>query len=466
MVYDVAQIIGPVSHMKRNSKYYSAVRSPRLNIKNGSLPHMTIQCPVYKEGLKGVIRPTVESLSAAIRDYQSRGGTANIFINDDGMQLIPEEEARARQAFYKENKIGWVARPGQNPNPGPGERKFIRKGKFKKASNMNYGLMISLKVEDKVKLIERHELWTQRDEDEAYQKCLAEVLDEDEGWTKAGGDIRIGDYILLVDSDTRVPVSCLIDAASEMEISPRVAIIQYSSAVMQVTTSFFESGITWFTNLIYTAIRFGVSSGDVSAFIGHNAVLRWSALQETSFYDYDAGPSGMERSYEKFWSESHVSEDFDMALRLQTQGYYVRMASYTGEDFKEGVSLTVYDELARWEKYAYGCNELVFHPLKYWLYRGPFTPLWRKFIFSSMPIGSKATILAYIGTYYAIGYTWVGALMNYFLIGWMNGYLDHFYIDSFRTYFAIICVFTGAGNLALAVIRYRAENKVLYKCRK
>ena len=31
---------------------------------------------------------------------------------------------------------------------------------------------------------------------------------------------------------------------------------------------------------------------------------------------------------ELFWSESHVSEDFDMALRLQTGGFVVRLATY------------------------------------------------------------------------------------------------------------------------------------------
>lgn len=427
---------------------------------------MTIQCPVYKEGLEGVIKPTVNSLNAAIKAYEKRGGTVTMFFNDDGMQLISKEDADARRAYYIENKIGWVARPKHNSNPAEGELKFIRKGKFKKASNMNYALMISLRVEDKLLLVERHEGWTQRDEDAAYQTCLQEVLDEEEGRAWADGNIRIGDYILLIDSDTRVPVNCLIDAASEMELEPRVGIIQFSSGVMQVTTSFFENGITWFTNLIYTAIRFAVSSGDVSPFVGHNACLRWSALQETSFYDYDSGPSGNEKSYEKFWSESHVSEDFDMALRLQTQGYIVRMGAYTGEGFKEGVSLTVYDELARWEKYAYGCNELVFHPLKLWLWRGPFTPLFRKFIFSNMPLGSKFTILAYIGTYYAIGYTWIGALLNYFLVGWINDSLDHFYVDSFRVYFAIIVVFTLSGNVALAVIRYRSEGKSIISCSK
>lgn len=36
----------------------------------------------------------------------------------------------------------------------------------------------------------------------------------------------------------------------------------------------------------------------------------------------------MENGIEKFWSESHVSEDFDMSLRLQTAGFVVRLATY------------------------------------------------------------------------------------------------------------------------------------------
>ena len=212
----------------------------------------------------------------------------------------------------------------------------------------------------------------------------------------------------------------------------------------------------FFTHLIYTAIRFAVAAGDVSAFVGHNSFLRWTALQEVSFTDTDDDDSG--NTYEKFWSESHVSEDFDIALRLQTLGYYVRMAAYCGDGFKEGVSLTVYDELARWEKYAYGCIELIFHPVKYWLRRGPFTPLFRRFIFSRMALNSKLTIMAYIGTYYAIGYAWVATLLNYFLMGWQNGALDHYYMDSWKVWVALIVVFSGLGNLSLAMVRYRGEN--------
>lgn len=101
-----------------------------------------------------------------------------------------------------------------------------------------------------------------------------------------------------------------------------------------------------------------------------------------------------------------------MSLRLQMNKFIVRLATYHNGGFKEGVSLTVYDELARWEKwvsspeyfffltsarYAYGCNELVFNPLYKW-YRGPFTKLFWRFLFSDIKITSKITILAYIGT--------------------------------------------------------------------
>ena len=232
-----------------------------------------------------------------------------------------------------------------------------------------------------------------------------------------------------------------------MEQSPNVGIMQFSSGVMQVVNNYFENGITFFTNLIYTAIKYTVSNGDVAPFVGHNAMLRWSAIQQVAYVDEDG--------YEKFWSESHVSEDFDMSLRLQCNHYIIRLAAWAGDGFKEGVSLTVYDELARWEKYAYGCNELLFHPIRMWPYKGPFTPLFRQFLFSNIRFTSKITIISYIGTYYAIGAAWIMTTANYFAVGWFNGYLDKYYIDSWKVWFSIVIVFNGLGNIALAVMRYR-----------
>ncbi|THZ76381.1 hypothetical protein D6C84_08822 [Aureobasidium pullulans] len=456
LIGNIFQIFGPISQVQNNTKYYSGLPPKRLS-SNGSLPHVTIQCPVYKEGLQTVIAPTVYSIKGAISTYEMQGGTANIFVNDDGMQSLSAEEARARQDFYEEHSIGWVARPRHDPkgehNPVP----FLRRGKFKKASNMNYALWVSNRIEDKINGCgHRPDYWTQEDEVASYVRALEEVIEEDEGRTWADGNIRMGDYVLLIDSDTRVPTDCLLDAVSEMTHSPQVAIIQYSSGVMNVTESFFEKGITFFTNMVYTQIKYGIANGDVAPFVGHNAILRWSAVQDIA---YDC----TDDSREKYWSEATVSEDFDIALRLQSEGYLVRFASYTGDGFKEGVSLTVYDELARWEKYAYGCSELIFHPLRYWPTRGPFTKLFRTFIMSGMPLPSKPTILSYIGTFYAIGSAWLFTLINYFIVGWFNEVLDKYYLNSFQVYLSIIVVFTALGNVALAILRYRIGEQSLLR---
>jgi len=184
----LSQCVGPIKQMTMNSKFYSAVKSPRLR---GPLPHVTIQCPVYKEGLESVIQPTVASIKAAMSTYELQGGSANIFINDDGMQLIPEEEQKARREFYANNGIGWTARPKH------GENGFVRKGKFKKASNMNFGLNLSCIVEEKLEKYNRHAGWTQDEENEAYQTCLEEVLTENpRAW--ASGNVSLLRLFLIL----------------------------------------------------------------------------------------------------------------------------------------------------------------------------------------------------------------------------------------------------------------------------
>lgn len=452
---DIFQLIGPITGVTSNSRSYSAIHPDifKACTSGFTCSHVTIQMPVYKEGLESVIIPTVTSLKAAIRHYELNGGTASIFINDDGLQLLPEKEAQARRDFYTDNNIGWVARPRH------GDDGFVRPGKFKKASNMNYALNISNRTEDVLReMIAEHKTELGADEiseskeDELYRAALCKVL-SDEGKAWADGDIRIGEFILIIDSDTRVPVDCLLYGAAEMFLSPEVAIVQHSAGVMQVVGDYFENGITFFTNQIYSAIRFAVGSGEAAPFVGHNAFLRWKAVQAIATKREDGA--------DLFWSEHHVSEDFDISLRMQIAGNVVRLATYHGDEFKEGVSLTVYDELSRWEKYAYGCNELVFNPIHTWLWRTPFTPLFRRLLLSNMQLSSKVTILGYIATYYALAFGLPLTLLNYFLIGWNNGYIDKFYIDSWKIFVALLVVFSGLGNFCLAVLRYRLGEKSL-----
>lgn len=113
---------------------------------------------------------------------------------------------------------------------------------------MNFAMDISLKVEGKLELVERGDEWTDIDEDHVYKATVETVIAEElertghQAWS--AGDIRMGDLILLIDSDTRVPLDCFLDAASEFHHSPQVAIIQHQSGVMQVVFDFWENTIS------------------------------------------------------------------------------------------------------------------------------------------------------------------------------------------------------------------------------
>jgi hypothetical protein len=190
LITNIAELIGPITQLNMNSEHFSATCVPRLT-KN--LPHVTIQCPVYKEGLAAVIAPTIQSIKKAITTYELQGGTANIFVNDDGMQIINEELRNERKDFYADHGIGWVARPKDESASGG----FVRRGKFKKASNMNFAMDISCKLEEKLKTIQRPKDWSSTDEAEATAWALEQTVAETGGIAWADGNIRIGDYILI-----------------------------------------------------------------------------------------------------------------------------------------------------------------------------------------------------------------------------------------------------------------------------
>ena len=57
-------------------------------------------------------------------------------------------------------------------------------------------------------------VWTAEDEQEIYEEALAKAIEETDGIAWAAGNIRIGEIILIIDSDTRVPEDCFLDAAS------------------------------------------------------------------------------------------------------------------------------------------------------------------------------------------------------------------------------------------------------------
>ncbi|EIW53035.1 uncharacterized protein TRAVEDRAFT_75216 [Trametes versicolor FP-101664 SS1] len=450
IIANLSFMFGPVAQYHENSKYYSAVRPAPNKIVDTNLPHITIEMPVYKESLNETIAPSVYSLKKAIQTYARQGGTSSIVVHEDGLQLLSEEERAVRIAFYADHNIGWVARPPHSGAPDG----YKRAGRFKKASNMNYGLALSLKLEKHLLALEAA---GERDtaeeclEDRALRLAIEEAYEESGGrwrpWAANGKSLRIGEVILIVDSDTIVPEDCLRDAARELAESPEVAIIQHESDVMQVAHHYFENGIAHFTRRINKCISMGCANGEIAPFVGHNAFLRWSALQDAAFIDPADGKS-------KIWSESNVSEDFDMALRLQLKGYIIRWATYSLGGFKEGVSLTCDDELNRWQKYAYGCNELIFNPLIHWWRMGPINKQLRTFIWSGAPVHYKISMMSYMFSYYGLAASALLSVLNYFLLGW-NIKVDGFYEHSFEIWLACTVVFPGAGNIGFTLLEYR-----------
>ncbi|KAL1719962.1 glycosyl transferase family group 2-domain-containing protein [Schizophyllum commune] len=453
----ISYLIGPVAQFHENSRYYSA-NAPRPNSElDHSLPHITIQMPVYKESLEETIAPSVFSLKKAMQTYARQGGTSAIFINDDGMQLLSPEEREKRTAFYANHNIGWVARPPHSNEPDG----FKRAGRFKKASNMNYGLALAQCMEKHLLALEaagvREDPTDKTFEEQALEAAIEEKYEETgklwKPWATNAKSIRIGEFILIVDSDTIVPEDCLRDAAREMTECPEVAIIQHESDVMQVAHHYFENGIAHFTRRINKCISMACANGEVAPFVGHNAFLRWSALQDAAFVDAADG-------VKKIWSETNVSEDFDMALRLQLKGYIIRWATYSAGGFKEGVSLTADDELNRWQKYSYGCNELIFNPLIQWWRLGPINKQLRVFLWSAAPVHYKISMMAYMFSYYGIAASALLSILNYLLLGFALE-VDGFYLHSFEIWLACTVVFPLAGNVGFTLLEYRLGQRSL-----
>ncbi|KAH8116831.1 glycosyl transferase family group 2-domain-containing protein [Phellopilus nigrolimitatus] len=464
VITNLTYVLGPVAQFHENSRYYSSIAPKANKHVDDALPHITIQMPVYKESLKETITPSVESLKKAMQTYARQGGT-----------LLKPDERDLRLEFYANHGIGFVARPAHSSDPDG----FHRAGRFKKASNMNYGLALSLKLEKCIKKLEDEleDKLTQRrfensslaasavDLQSTQHGIYGDYIDEDDEEEEEDYDedekleepharsLRCGAIILIVDSDTIVPEDCLRDAARELAECPEVAIIQHESDVMQVAHHYFENGIAHFTRRINRCISMACANGEVAPFVGHNAFLRWSAIQDAAFIDEADG-------VKKIWSEANVSEDFDMALRLQLKGYIIRWAAYSNGGFKEGVSLTCDDELNRWQKYAYGCNELIFNPLIHWWRKGPINKQLHVFLWSGAPVHYKISMLSYMFSYYGIAAAVTLSLINYLVLGFALS-IDGFYMHSFEIWLACTVVFPGSGNLGFTLLEYRLGTRPL-----
>lgn len=98
----------------------------------------------------------------------------------------------------------------------------------------------------------------------------------------------------------------------------------------------------------------------------------------------------------------------------------------------------------------------MFYPFRQWPRHGPISPLFKKFMWSTIPLHCKFTVSAYIFSYYAIGCAWFLTILNYFLKGWAIP-TDAYYLGSWEITFACICLFIGLCNVSFITLRYRLK---------
>ncbi|KAH9916435.1 uncharacterized protein B0H18DRAFT_1087329 [Fomitopsis serialis] len=115
-----------------------------------------------------------------------------------------------------------------------------------------------------------------------------------------------------------------------------------------------------------------------------------------------------------------------MAMQLQER--VLSFDTYSLGGFKEGVSLTCDDELNRWQKYAYGCNELPFNPIARWY---PLVPL-------VAPLHYKFSMMSYMFSYYGIACSITISVINYICLGF-----------ELPIWLATTVVFIGSGGYTL-----------------
>jgi len=101
----------------------------------------------------------------------------------------------------------------------------------------------------------------------------------------------------------------------------------------------------------------------------------------------------------EYWSENHVSEDFELMIHLYNLGFNGRYIAYPNCEFQEGITRTFDEEAGRHRKFALGAHELVFNSFQDMIGHGIFTPSFRTFLTCDIPSYYKIFLTAYLCSY-------------------------------------------------------------------
>ena len=405
-IVNLYTLIVPGSWLKTNSRHYTWDVFQGRDVVGACPPplDLMIQVPVYKESFEETIRPTLENAVAAceryIADVSGSSATARIFVNDDGLAVVSAEERRVRGEFYTSNSfvLDYSSRPANG-----------RRGKFKKAGNLNHGLR---------------------------------TLTSD----------RVPDIILILDSDSRISPATIRWVIREFVEDARLGLVQVKTRSMDAPRRGpWVSLVSHFTDNIYSlSFPLVTAAGDPAPFVGHNAFIRTSALVDAATSD-------------SFFSEDHVSEDFELSMRLQLRGWrgrYVGFGTNSAHEYEEGVTLNVFDEVIRLEKYAYGINELIFNPIRHWRTRGVLGSTFKAYMESAdVSTITKYNILGYMGTYYALAFSPIAVIVHYFGF-FMCPYWARLTITGENILYGCVFVFGGLTPIATIVLKWKLGLRV------
>lgn len=362
----------PAKAFKTNTKYCSMI--PEDKPARARWLDVTIQIPVYKESLQEVLIPTLKSCIAS-RDYYKRSTDAecNIVICDDGMMALLKNnfaaaemlwetiEATRGRVFKLSQLLQQVPRPSRRHLKGLSSRAvyevfhrmlfyyhydiafvarstYDRRGKFKKASNLNSHLRL---------------VWGARQLAESEKMSFDEALIQSSHNTDGsrfsmfGGNVKIGDLIVINDADARMAESVITKTVPEFINDPFLGFTQHATKTLndQRGESYYINMLTAYTDALYQG-HFLLSSilGCHPPLVGHSIFLRSEALKQCGrirtlrktqrwlnniglpFLSIDqVGLDNLNNNAStEYWSEVHVSEDFEVMIHFYNLGAFFR----------------------------------------------------------------------------------------------------------------------------------------------
>jgi hypothetical protein len=246
----------PLKAFRSNTKYCSMI--PEDKLEQDEWMNVTIQIPVYKESLQEVLMPTLKSCMQSRDHYmQNTGAQCNIVVCDDGMmaflkdnfaaaemlwetieategkvfklskllQKIPRPSRRHlkglrshsiyevfhRMLFYYHYQIGFVARSTVD-----------RRGKFKKASNLNSHLRLVWGADQLANV-----------EGMSFEEALIEGSHNSDGSRHVmfGNNVAIGHLIIVNDADARMAESVIMKTVPEFLNDESLGFTQHATKV-------------------------------------------------------------------------------------------------------------------------------------------------------------------------------------------------------------------------------------------